>query len=436
MCLAIHKPSGVPFNEFLEDSIRNSYKSNRDGIGFALKRNHQIIVKKGLYTPDTIIEMIKELNPKPEEEMLIHLRTGTSGKVTDTNCHPFVLTKSKERCWAKDIKTDDPVLIHNGMFSSQEYDVTDSEYSDTFHLTHQYFANLGIRGLMMLNLPMFKRLTKDIIGTFNKVAIMFPTDRPTIWLGPEIHENGCIFSNGSYKSYTTQSNHTNSNHSKTYAYSTSEKRNLLPALKPDKAINLAYITNKKISIKNVNDLEKNLVLEVSKPVWCAPTHEDDESVYCLRSGFIIKLIDNFVGTNPDTNKKGLHWRAVEIGNDLPWGDEESLFSISEEQLLDTNNFKIILDTQGNKIVPKGKLVSLNDSNYQLFRGLFSFPNMSRSLIKKVAKASVNASRSANRKAYIQIGNKKHGPFPEQYYKLLLTQWDEYEKDTKLFTAGQ
>lgn len=216
MCLLMMKPSGVVYNhELLLRAIESGIVTNRDGIGGAVRKSssHILRMSKGHFnhSKQDFYRWLKSQDIQAEDEVLVHLRWGTNGSRTIYNQHPYILgekstisrigTVSELTTEDDDVKTG--IFAHNGIFSGYEYECFDEGLSDTYNWGLSYFrSDKQIEALK--NTPQSLIATNLTLGNSlkgEKVCFMFP-DREMIILGNFIDDEGYLFSNSGYKSYT------------------------------------------------------------------------------------------------------------------------------------------------------------------------------------------------------------------------------------------
>lgn len=200
MCLITALPKGkVKYSEHLEKFIRNGMQTNTDGSGFMYKRSgtNLVNISKGYRTSDAILEAIKNLNLKEEDELVVHHRIGTSGEKNAINMHPFVVSESAMILQATEGEFNLPIMAHNGVFS--EFTDRASLYNDTYHFVQQLVAVPEILALIAREPSKFEKLFKSILS-YNKLAFLFP-DRDMVLIGNFTEDDGYYHSNGGYKSY-------------------------------------------------------------------------------------------------------------------------------------------------------------------------------------------------------------------------------------------
>lgn len=203
MCIISVCPKGTKkHTEEVNKFIRKGASSNTQGSGFMFKRNGESVIhiEKGFFNVEKLIEVLKSYNLADADELVIHHRISTSGKVNDLNCHPFVISQIHEEVILTHGISDKSCLAHNGVFSSiKELEELDKDFSDTYAFARHLMSNPQVIELFNSNRTLFNILTKDIIS-HNKLAILSP-DKDLILIGRFEEENGYKHSNGGYKSY-------------------------------------------------------------------------------------------------------------------------------------------------------------------------------------------------------------------------------------------
>lgn len=185
MCVIIHKPKGVAITA---EYLREAAKCNRDGFGIIYYDE----VKKKVCTWKSAVynieEIVKNLVPMKEVEMVLHFRIKTHGSVKDENCHPFqVLSREKS---GKDLW-----FVHNGMISgyTQQGDET-----DTMAFNRDYLRKVLRHKPDLILEDAFREGTGKIIGQGSKLCFM--TDDGTVVkvnADRGIERDGMWFSNNS-----------------------------------------------------------------------------------------------------------------------------------------------------------------------------------------------------------------------------------------------
>lgn len=195
MCLIIAKKAGVALNsQLLRSAITTSCVSNKDGFGYMIKRAgaKTIDLDKGFFDPEELIEQVMGLNVQIGDELVVHLRAGTSGKKDDINCHPFVISHFEREIEETAGTTKHAVIAHNGVMG--DFTKTSSDFSDTYHFVKSY--------LSLIKTEFYKKVLTAM--GYNKYAVLYPTKALELF-GSFILDSGLYFSNAGYKGYGSTS---------------------------------------------------------------------------------------------------------------------------------------------------------------------------------------------------------------------------------------
>jgi hypothetical protein len=179
MCILIYKPKDAALPV---EAIKNAFKVNSDGAGFITPvTKKEFFFAKGFMTEKHLLRALKEFK---HAELSIHLRMATHGKVSKENCHPFIVNKSKKAILHG---RSTSLLMHNGVLAQYG----DRENSDSWHFARE--------ALSPLNFNARCRLLDQITGKF---ILAQAGDFHLFGLTKDA-ENGCFFSNQSYKKQLT-----------------------------------------------------------------------------------------------------------------------------------------------------------------------------------------------------------------------------------------
>ncbi len=201
MCLICVAPRGTDkYSEFFVNTIKGLVQSYGDGCGYAAKINDlvegpKIWISKGYFdkSADMILDDIKSLDLREEDELMVHGRGATCGLINDTNCHPFVISNKEEELNMIEGWTDKPVMAHNGLID----DSGDKIISDTYQFVRDYLSDDVVLQFMRKHVEFFERGFKKMIG-WSKMSILFP-DRDLLFVGNWEEHKGYLFSNQGYK---------------------------------------------------------------------------------------------------------------------------------------------------------------------------------------------------------------------------------------------
>jgi predicted glutamine amidotransferase len=161
MCLIIHKPASVYFNNAW---LKDFYRKNRDGAGIMWNVKGVVEVEK--ITSPTESEWIDFYNTyAAKRDCVIHLRMRTHGTISDENTHPYYISNG---IW----------LMHNGILSTGN--AKDIERSDTWHFIQDVLKPALRRDEKFLNKQdHVERLGKQI-GSNNKFVFCGVRKSPLI----------------------------------------------------------------------------------------------------------------------------------------------------------------------------------------------------------------------------------------------------------------
>jgi len=202
MCLISVAKKGTQKNtKEVYDFIRSGAEYNTDGSGFMYKRPNEGVVHidKGYFNIQAMIDKLASLNLTEDDELVIHHRTGTSGKISPENTHPFVISDIPLEVEAVNLSIDKPAMVHNGMFSYiHELMWRNKDFSDTYAFARYVLGNKNLLNLYKEDPEYFQFIFKGCIGT-DKICILFPeADRDLEMIGRFIEHNGYFHSNSGY----------------------------------------------------------------------------------------------------------------------------------------------------------------------------------------------------------------------------------------------
>lgn len=179
MCIAILNTKGVTLKREL---LNNCWKNNGDGAGMLYAKDGQMQVFKEMKSFDNFYnEYLRVRKEVSKQNIVLHFRISTHGKVNETNCHPFLVSNQLG-------------FVHNGMI----YDVpTSPDYSDTYMFNEEVLKNL--KEDFEYNETMLDML-ESFIGMGSKLVFLNSDDDFAIVNEKAGHWNmECWFSNNSYK---------------------------------------------------------------------------------------------------------------------------------------------------------------------------------------------------------------------------------------------
>ena len=202
MCIAIYSLQGndVPSEKYL----KNSFKNNPDGAGFAFNTdNHMVKIVKGLMTWDSFIETFNKYNKKynfKDRGLLIHFRITTHGGTCPECCHPFPISEDKGALHKREMISPYGV-IHNGIISLTSTEAkTKDKMSDTMIFISKYLTKIASNKRWFSNEKNFEMIY-DLIDS--KMAILNGYGDIKSTYGFTKAEDGNYYSNSTYSTYNS-----------------------------------------------------------------------------------------------------------------------------------------------------------------------------------------------------------------------------------------
>lgn len=178
MCLAIYKPSGVILDW---DALREGYRSNSHGAGFAVRVGEVLQIHKGFFTFDAFREAFL---PFIDHQATVHFRLATHGEQDAANCHPFQVTPELS-------------LIHNGILDIKCN--LNRKMSDTWHFVEQVLKPMAERDRDFYSHPDVRFMGECAIGR-NKFVFLRADGDFCIWNDDQGHwHKDAWYSNHSYQ---------------------------------------------------------------------------------------------------------------------------------------------------------------------------------------------------------------------------------------------
>jgi len=200
MCIAIYKPAD---KEISEDTLKECFKNNSDGCGFAYisesyTGHRKIKIKKFMTFKGFLKQYRRALRVQPDSPFIIHFRIKTHGEVSTYNCHPFRIDKNH-------------VFIHNGIIRGVTPKGKDS---DTQAFNKEILQNLPDGWTRS---EAISKLIESFIST-NKIVVLdidgnvkFYNEAAGNW------KDGVWYSNTSYKPRTNYYYHSSTRYTGTLA---------------------------------------------------------------------------------------------------------------------------------------------------------------------------------------------------------------------------
>lgn len=113
MCVIAFSPKGKDMPT--EEQIKQMFKKNPDGAGFAYEEGNTVKFKKGFMNVDDLLEELGPLENWKNKNIAMHFRIGTAGKNDKKTTHPFPLSTSFGDL--RKLEGEGPVLFHNGVIT-------------------------------------------------------------------------------------------------------------------------------------------------------------------------------------------------------------------------------------------------------------------------------------------------------------------------------
>ena len=188
MCIIVYKPIGVKLPS--KKTLHNCYENNSDGCGFAIKRNNKILYRKGTMTFDNFWNILQSYKLTKNDEILLHFRIATAGKINNFNCQPFSISSEVNKVKNVEGKSNF-VMTHNGHINLKlKHDLSDSGM-----LANQFFSKMSVYDIYV-NKLVREEIEKFL--SFNKIALLHNKFGFTKF-GDFIEDHGVLYSDNTYK---------------------------------------------------------------------------------------------------------------------------------------------------------------------------------------------------------------------------------------------
>lgn len=194
MCIIVYKPKGIAMPS--KETLKRCFNINNDGAGYMFIKDNKVHIDKGYSNFEAFYNSLMKDVDKYNSPFVMHFRIGTHGDKSAGNTHPFPVSKNIVDLTALSCDTDVGVA-HNGILTLPSKEKSDV-YSDTMLFDTNYLA-------LMIKSPRYYE-DKDIITMIDgiidgdRLAIL-SNDGHVELLGDFKEDNGCYYSNGSYKPY-------------------------------------------------------------------------------------------------------------------------------------------------------------------------------------------------------------------------------------------
>jgi hypothetical protein len=191
MCIIVVSSFNVPVPSV--ETLHNCFDHNPDGAGYMFTRNKVLTLKKGFMTWEAFLEAYQRDNITAKDSIVYHFRIGTAGSKSPGNCHPFPFSNNTELLKTTMIDGLPAAIAHNGVFGVGD---TKEDLSDTQLFIARNLAHPDI--IKNLEVPIFRNLINEALGTGNKVAIMLSTGQIWYYGAGWTSQEGILYSNTSY----------------------------------------------------------------------------------------------------------------------------------------------------------------------------------------------------------------------------------------------
>lgn len=186
MCVIAFSPKGKDMPT--EEQIKQMFKKNPDGAGFAYEEGNTVKFKKGFMNVDDLLEELGPLEKWKDKNIAMHFRIGTAGKNDQKTTHPFPLSTSFGDL--RKLEGEGPVLFHNGVISGLG-GLIDPLASDT----QDFVSGVASKLLMKPHKPskITNKIVEEIIGP-SRLLLMYGKGR-IIRFGEWKEKDGNLYSN-------------------------------------------------------------------------------------------------------------------------------------------------------------------------------------------------------------------------------------------------
>lgn len=210
MCIIVYKPAGVEMPS--ANTLSNCFLNNPDGAGYMfLERGSNMVrVRKGFMAYSSLMDSLETVKNITDIPVVLHFRITTQGNTDQKNTHPFPVTSEHDSLVSR--SSIAPVAVaHNGIIqlttSYTGYKTNNKEqYSDTYYFVRDYFS------LIVDNNPYWYQ-NKNNVKLARKLAdsklAVLSGDGHCVLIGAftQNEEDGCYYSNDTYKYATGWRNH-------------------------------------------------------------------------------------------------------------------------------------------------------------------------------------------------------------------------------------
>ena len=192
MCIIAIKEKGIDMPN--EKILETMFEHNPDGAGFMYAKDGHVHIRKGFMTYTAFKKAVDRIEKVKELPLVMHFRIATSGSIDAGTCHPFPISNKRKVLRKTDITTDIGI-VHNGVIPI----TAPNNMSDTMqYIAGKLYYYQKLQQNFYVKKSYMERIEKEI-----QSKMVFLTSNGDIYkIGDFITDNGMIYSNTSYKSYT------------------------------------------------------------------------------------------------------------------------------------------------------------------------------------------------------------------------------------------
>ena len=190
MCIIVLKPKGVTLSSRL-DMLKTCWSRNSDGAGVMFPSSGGVHIEKGFMEWEEL-ELFLQQHDEPTKDLCValHFRIATHGTVSQSNCHPFPVTRKDSRL-SKISCNAEVGVMHNGIIDGMT-SRTD-KVSDSYVFVRDYLAPFRKD-------VMSEAVTKLVMGLCGGNKFVFMSNNVARMIGDAFTEDdGWFFSNTSFK---------------------------------------------------------------------------------------------------------------------------------------------------------------------------------------------------------------------------------------------
>jgi len=192
MCIILYKPAITELPDI--QTLQTCFNNNHHGAGFMYQFDNEVHIQKGFMTFESLILALDQLRQKidiTEVPLVIHFRLASHGKINQSNCHPFPITKINNQLKSKYCITD-LAVVHNGIIPFCSYD---RNISDTIIFTRDYLTEIKD--------SLFNPVITELILQSTKSKFIIMSSDNIQLIGEFIHDeiDNCYYSNNGYIDY-------------------------------------------------------------------------------------------------------------------------------------------------------------------------------------------------------------------------------------------